>query len=226
MRRELYRVWIISHCCSKVSHKPTSRCFVLITMQVEAFLSARRTNRVFQSCFVHVFQTTTLGTGTFVVVLTMEPPQRCLSPMWWFGWLEDELMVVDGGYAAFGGSAEGGERIARERHGPAQPAAGGNGAGQWHDAPGHAGIQALLLAFHHIEGAIERNDDLAFMVESITGRAFAVCIAIRRGGRFLFRSMSTATAAAGTGLGTIASARLSRVGTNIVRHGNSNRLGE
>lgn len=82
MRRELYRVWIISHCCSKVSHKLTSRCFVLITMQVDAFLSARRTNRVFQTCFVHVFQTTTLGTGTFVVVLTMEPPQRRLSPMW------------------------------------------------------------------------------------------------------------------------------------------------
>lgn len=70
MRRELYRVWIISHCCSKVSHKPTSRCFVLITMQVEAFLSARRANRVFRSCFVHVFQTTTLRTGAFVVVLT------------------------------------------------------------------------------------------------------------------------------------------------------------
>lgn len=69
MRRELYRVWIISHCCSKVSHKPTSGCFVLITMQVEAFLSTLRTNRVFRSCFVHMFQTTTLGTGTFVVVL-------------------------------------------------------------------------------------------------------------------------------------------------------------
>lgn len=68
MRRELYRVWIISHCCSKVTHKPTSRCFVLITMQVEAFLSAQRANRVFRSCFVNVFQTTTLGTGTFVVV--------------------------------------------------------------------------------------------------------------------------------------------------------------
>ena len=64
------------------------------------------------------------------------------------------------------------------------------------------------------------------MVEGITGWAFAVCLTIRRGGRFLFRSMSTATAAAGTGLGTIASARLSRVGANIVRHGNSNRLGE
>ena len=33
-------------------------------------------------------------------------------------------MIVGGGYAAFGGSAEGGECIARERHGPAQPAAG------------------------------------------------------------------------------------------------------
>ena len=76
MRRELYRVWIISHCCSKVSHKPTSRCFVLITMQVEAFLSNLRTNRVFRSCFVHVFQTTTLGTGTFVVVLTRNATRR------------------------------------------------------------------------------------------------------------------------------------------------------
>ena len=44
--------------------------------------------------------TTTLGTGTFVVV-------------WW---LEDELMVVGRGYAAFGGGAEGGEGIAGERH--------------------------------------------------------------------------------------------------------------
>lgn len=69
MRRELYRVWIISHCCSEVSHKPTSRCFVLITMQVEAFLSAQRANRVFRSCFVHMFQTTTKGTGSFAVVL-------------------------------------------------------------------------------------------------------------------------------------------------------------
>lgn len=135
-------------------------------------------------------------------------------------------MVVGGGYAAFGGSAEGGERIARERHSPAQSATCGNGAGQRHDAPGHAGIQAQLLAFHHIEGAVERHDNLAFVVEGITGRAFAVRLTIRRGGRFLFRSMSTAAAAAGTGLGTIASARLSRVGANIVRHGNSNRLGE
>lgn len=135
-------------------------------------------------------------------------------------------MVVGGGYATFGGSAEGGEGIAGERHGPAQAAAGGNGAGQRHDAPGHTGGKAQLLAFHHIEGAIERNDDLAFMVESITGRAFAVCIAIRRGGRFLFRSMSTATATAGTGFGPVASASFSRVGTNIVRHGNSKRLGE
>lgn len=135
-------------------------------------------------------------------------------------------MVVGGGYAAFGGSAEGGESIARERHGPAQAAAGSNGARQWHDAPGHTGGKAQLLAFHHIEGAVKRHDDLALMVEGITGWAFAVCLTIRRGGRFLFRSMSTATAAAGTGLGTIASARLSRVGANIVRHGNSNRLGE
>ena len=135
-------------------------------------------------------------------------------------------MVVGRGYAALGGGAEGGERIARERHGPAQAATCGNGAGQRHNAPGHAGIQAKLLALHHIEGAVERNDNLALVVEGITGRAFAMCLAIRRGGRFLFRSMSTATAAAGTGLGTIASARLSRVGTNIVRHGNSNRLGK
>lgn len=146
--------------------------------------------------------------------------------MWWFWWLEDELMVVGRGYATFGGGAEGGERIARERHGPAQSATCGNGARQRYNAPGHTGIQAQLLAFHHIEGAIERNDDLAFVVEGITGWAFAVCLTIRRGGRFLFRSMSTATAAAGTRLGTITSARLSRVGTNIVRHGNSNRLGE
>lgn len=146
--------------------------------------------------------------------------------MWWCWWLEDELVVVGRGYAAFGDSAEGGECIARERHGPAQAATCGNGAGQRHNAPGHAGIQAQPLAFHHIEGAIERNDDLAFVVEGITGRAFAVCLTIRRGGRFLFRSMSTATATTGTGLGTIASARLSRVGANIVRYGNSNRLGE
>lgn len=208
MRRELYRVWIISHCCSKVSHKPTSRCFVLITMQVEAFLSTRRANRVFRSCFVHMFQTTTLG--AFVVV-------------WW---LEDELMVVGGGYAAFGGGTEGGERIARERHGPAQTATCGNGAGQRHNAPGHAGIQAKLLAFHHIEGAVKRHDNLALVVEGITGRVFAVCLTIRRSGRFLFLSMSTATAAAGTGFGPVASTRFSRVGTNIVRHRNSNPLGE
>ena len=68
MRRELYRVWIISHCCGKVSHKPTSRCFVLITMQVEAFLSTRHTNRVFRSCFPHV----------------SKPPQRGQAPLWWF----------------------------------------------------------------------------------------------------------------------------------------------
>lgn len=135
-------------------------------------------------------------------------------------------MVVGGGYVALGGGTEGGEGIARERHSPAQSAAGGDGAGQRHDAPGHTGGKAQLLAFHHIEGAIERNDNLALVVEGITGWAFEVCLTIRRGGRFLFRSMPTATAAAGTGLGTIASARLSRVGTNIVRHGNSNRLGE
>ena len=89
-----------------------------------------------------------------------------------------------------------------------------------------APVAQELLAFHHIEGANERNDDLAFVIRGIAKRGLAVCIAIRRGGRFLFRSMSTATATAGTGLGTIASARLSRVGANIVRHDNSNRLGE
>lgn len=135
-------------------------------------------------------------------------------------------MVVGGGYAALGGGAEGGEGIARERHGPAQSAAGGDGAGQRHDAPRNTGGKAQLFAFHHIEGAVERHDNLALVVEGITGWAFEVCLTIRRGGRFLFRSMPTATAAAGTGLGTIASARLSRVGTNIVRHGNSNRLGK
>lgn len=125
-------------------------------------------------------------------------------------------MVVGGGYTAFGSSAEGGERIARERHGPAQTATCGNGAGQRHNAPGHAGIQAKLLALHHIEGAIERNDNLALVVEGITGRAFAVCLTIRRGGRFLFRSMSTATAAAGARLGPIASARFPGIGANIM----------
>ena len=148
------------------------------------------------------------------------------APLWWCWWLEDELVVVGGGYTAFGGGTEGGEGIARERHGPAQAATCGNGAGQRHDAPGHTGGKTQLFAFHHIESAVERHDNLALVVEGITGRTFAVCLTIRRSGRFLFRSMSTATAAAGTGLGTIASARLSRVGTNIVRRGNSNRLGE
>ena len=77
-------------------------------------------------------------------------------------------MVVGGCYAAFGGGTECGERIARERHGPAQPAASGNGAGQRHNAPGHTGGKAQLLAFHHIKGAIERYDDFAFVVEGIT----------------------------------------------------------
>lgn len=198
MRRELYRVWIISHCCSKVSHKPTSRCFVLITMQVEAFLSTRRANRVFRSCFVHMFQTTTLG--AFVVV-------------WW---LEDELMVVGGGYAALGGSAEGRERIARERHGPAQPAAGGNGAGQRHDAPGHTGGKTQLFAFHHIEGAIERNDDLAFVIRGIAERGLAVRLAIRSRRCLFLGRMSTAATAAGARLGPIASARFPSIGANIM----------
>ena len=135
-------------------------------------------------------------------------------------------MVVGGGYAAFGGSAEGGEGIAGERHDPAQAATRGNGARQRHVAPGLTGGKTQLLAFHHIEGAVERHNDLAFVVEGITWRDLAVCLTIRRGGRFPFRSMSTATATAGTGFGPVASAGLSRVGTNIVRHGNSNRLGE
>lgn len=198
MRRELYRVWIISHCCSKVSHKPTSRCFVLITMQVEAFLSTRRVNRVFRSCFVHMFQTTTLG--AFVVV-------------WW---LEDELMVVGGGYAALGGSAEGRERIARERHGPAQPATCGNGAGQRHNAPGHAGGKAQLLAFHHIEGAVERHDDFAFVIRGIAERGLAVRLAIRSRRCLFLGRMSTAATAAGARLGPIASARFPSIGANIM----------
>lgn len=198
MRRELYRVWIISHCCSKVSHKPTSRCFVLITMQVEAFLSTRRANRVFRSCFVHMFQTTTLG--AFVVV-------------WW---LEDELMVVGGGYAALGGSAEGRERIARERHGPAQPATCGNGAGQRHNAPGHAGGKAQLLAFHHIEGAVERHDDFAFVIRGIAERGLAVRLAIRSRRCLFLGRMSTAATAAGARLGPIASARFPSIGANIM----------
>lgn len=136
--------------------------------------------------------------------------------MWWCWWLEDELMVVGGGYAAFGGSAEGGEGIAGERHGPAQAAAGGDGAGQRHDAPGHAGIQAQLLAFHHIEGAVKRHDNLALVVEGISGWAVAMCLTIRRGGRFLFGSMSTATATAGARLGPIASARFPGIGANIM----------
>lgn len=40
MRRELYRVCIISHCCDKVTNKAAGGCFVLITMQVKTFLSA------------------------------------------------------------------------------------------------------------------------------------------------------------------------------------------
>lgn len=200
MRRELYRVWIISHCCSKVSHKPTSRCFVLITMQVEAFLSAQRANRVFRSCFVHMFQTTTLGTGTFVVV-------------WW---LEDELMVVGRGYAALGGGSEGGERIAREWHGPAQPAACGNGAGQWHDAPGHTGGKTQLFAFHHIEGAVKRHDNLAFVIRGIAERGLAVRLAIRSRRCLFLGRMSTAATAAGARLGPIASARFPSIGANIM----------
>lgn len=99
-----------------------------------------------------------------------KPPHWGQAPLWWFRWLEDELMIVGRGYAAFGGSAEGGEGIARERHGPAQPAAGGDRAGQRHNAPGHTGGKTQLFAFHHIEGAIERHDYFAFVFGGITGR--------------------------------------------------------
>ena len=125
-------------------------------------------------------------------------------------------MVVGRGYAALGGGTESGKGIARERHGPAQPTAGGDGAGQRHDAPGHTGGKAQLLAFHHIEGAIERNDDLAFVVEGITGRAFAVRLAIRSRRCLFLGRMSTAATAAGTGFGPIASARFPGIGANIM----------
>lgn len=135
-------------------------------------------------------------------------------------------MVVGGGYAAFGGSAEGGEGVARERHGPAQPAAGGNGTGQRHDAPGYAGGKTQLLALHHIEGAIERHDDLAFVVEGIAGRGLSMRLAIRCSrGLFLGRMSATATAA-GTGLRAVTSARFPGVGADIVSHGISHRLGK
>ena len=131
-------------------------------------------------------------------------------------WLEDELMVVGRGYATFGGSTESGESITRERHGPAQAATGGNGAGQRHNAPGHAGIQAQLLAFHHIEGAIERNDDLAFVIRGIAKRSLAVRLAIRSRRSLFLGRMSTAATAAGARLGSIASARFPGIGANIM----------
>lgn len=135
-------------------------------------------------------------------------------------------MIVGGGYAAFGGGAEGGEGVTRERHGPAQAAAGGDGTGQRHDAPGHSGVQAQLLAFHHIEGAIERHDYLAFVVEGITGWGLAMRLAVRcRRSLFLGR-MSAAATAAGAGLRAVASTGFSGVGTDIVSHGISHRLGE
>ena len=147
-----------------------------------------------------MFRTTTLWTGTFVVVWR----------------LEDELMVVGGGYAALGGGAEGGKGIARERHGPAQSAAGGDGAGQWHDAPGHTGGKTQLFAFHHIEGAIERNDDLAFVIRGIAKRGLAVRLAIRSRRCLFLGRMSTAATAAGARLGPIASARFPSIGANIM----------
>ena len=125
-------------------------------------------------------------------------------------------MVVGRGYAALGGGAEGGEGVARERHGPAQPAAGGDGARQWHDAPGHTGVKTQLFAFHHIESAIERHDNLALMVEGITGRAFAVCLTIRSRRSLFLGRMPAASAAASTRLGPIASARFPGIGANIM----------
>lgn len=116
-------------------------------------------------------------------------------------------MVVGGGYAALGGGAEGGKGVTRERHGPAQAAAGGDRTGQRHDAPGHAGGKTQLLALHHIEGAIERHDDLAFVVEGITGRGLATRLA-ERGRRCLFLGrMPAVAAAAGAGLRSVASTR-------------------
>ena len=125
-------------------------------------------------------------------------------------------MVVGGGYAAFGGSTEGGEGIARERHGPAQPAAGGDGAGQRHDAPGHTGGKTQLFAFHHIEGAVERHDDFAFVIRGIAKRGLAVRLAIRSRRCLFLGRMSTAATAAGARLGPIASARFPGIGANIM----------
>ena len=125
-------------------------------------------------------------------------------------------MVVGGGYAAFGGSAEGGEGIAGERHDPAKPTAGSNGARQWHDAPRHTGGKAQLLAFHHIESAVERHDDLAFVVRGIAERGLAVRLAIRSRRCLFLGRMSTAATAAGARLGPIASARFPSIGANIM----------
>lgn len=131
-------------------------------------------------------------------------------------WLEDELVVVGRGYAAFGGSAESGECIARERHGQAQAATCGNGAGQRHNAPGHTGGKTQLFAFHHIVSAIERNDDLAFVIRGIAKRGLAVRLAIRSRRCFFLGRMSTAATAAGARLGPIASARFPGIGANIM----------
>ena len=146
--------------------------------------------------------------------------------MRWFWWLEDELVVVGGGYVAIGGGAEGGEGITRERHCPAQAAAGGDGARQRHNASGHAGGKTQLLAFHHIKGAIERYDNLAFVVEGIAGRDLAMRLVVRcRSGLFLGRMPATA-AAAGAGLRAVASTRFPGVGADIVRHGIFHHLGD
>ena len=146
--------------------------------------------------------------------------------MWWSWWLEDEVVVVGGSNAAFGGGAEGGEGVTRERHGPAQSTSGSDGTGKRHDAPGYASGKTQLLALHHIKGAVERHNDLTFVVEGSTGRSLAMRLAVRcRRGLFLGR-MSAASTAAGAGLRAVASTGFPGVGADIVRHGNSHRLGE
>lgn len=125
-------------------------------------------------------------------------------------------MVVGGGYTAFGRGTEGGEGIAGERHDPAKSTAGGNGAGQRHDAPGHTGGKTQLFAFHHIEGAVKRHDNLALVIRGIAKRGLAVRLAIRSRRCLFFGRMSTATAAASTRLGPIASARFPGIGANIM----------
>ena len=136
------------------------------------------------------------------------------------------MVVVGRSNVAFSGGTEGGEGVTRERHGPAESAAGGDGTGQRHDASRHTGGKTQLLALHHIKGAVKRNNDLTFVVEGSTGRSLAMRLAVRcRRGLFLGR-MSAASTAAGAGLRAVASTGFPGVGADIVRHGNSHRLGE